>query len=466
VTVLSSPGLLGSNTLLGLLNGLLWMAVVPPWQTPDDPKHIEYVRLLSEGTQIPAFASDNTAPDPGLQRRILASMDDTAFWWYGRAPAYAPESAPPSSFAQVWLHGSHTAYYRASPLYYVTLSLLQPSDLLRGLYVARLVSVLLGTLVVLLTGLTARELFLDDPFVRHGAPAMVALLPMFAFVHSGVNSDALVNALAALAFFLMARLLVRGAAPSRLVLMVGAVTAAIAVKRIGLVLVPPLLLTFLLWGAGIARRSSRAVLATLVTAVALISALVTWLAAGGWSAMPSSLRWSLTQYFFNEPDQVSRLAAYLRAPGALRVIADYAWRIHNTFWGSFGWQVVEYPRWAYVAAAVLVIAAAAGSILIVTNRHEPAARRMALLVFGVATIHTVVAAIGFFVDYLDMPYPVPPQGRYLFLVMLPIAVLFVAGLGKWLPKHRRASALLALVVLLLAVDLGALLGLVVPFFYG
>jgi hypothetical protein len=79
---------------------------------------------------------------------------------------------------------------------------------------------------------------------------------------------------------------------------------------------------------------------------------------------------------------------------------------------------------------------------------------------------TAAAAIAFFVAYLDMPYPVPPQGRYLFVAILPIAVVFTAGMSAWIPPRRRARALLPFVALLLTFDLVTLLGVVLPFFYG
>jgi hypothetical protein len=75
-------------------------------------------------------------------------------------------------------------------------------------------------------------------------------------------------------------------------------------------------------------------------ALGLMLGAAAWFLGGGWAALPSSTRWDLTQYFFNEPDQALRIAAYLRAPGAGSAIAEYAWRVHESFWGSFGWQVL------------------------------------------------------------------------------------------------------------------------------
>ncbi len=346
------PLLLGLIVLLALVNGLIWSAVVPPWQTPDEPKHFEYVRLLAEGHGLVAFASEAEAGDPELQRWILASMDAHQFWWYGRAPGYDPDQ-PPQRFADVWLLGSHTAFYRASPAYYWLLARLQPGDRLLGLYLARLVSVLLGALTVLFVGLAARELFPDDPLVRYGAPAFAALHPMFAFAFAGVNSDALVNCLAAFAFLLLARLLARGANPARLVLLLAVVVAAVLVKRTALFLVPTLLVALLFWLA-LRRRRPGLTLALAGGVVLLaLAGLAQWGASGGWERLPQDVRWTALRYFFNEPDQPARVAAFLQANGVGSVIGKYLWGIHNTFWGSFGWQVIHFPGWLYVLLAAV-----------------------------------------------------------------------------------------------------------------
>lgn len=456
--------LLGRLALLALANGLLWAALVPAWQMPDEPKHFEYVRLLAERGRLVAFASEADAADPSLQQAILKSMDEQRFWWYGHAPGYDPDH-PPQRFADVWLYGSHTAFYRSSPVYYWLVARMQPADRLAGLYLARTLSVLLGVIVVLAAGWTARELFPDEPFVRFGVPAFVALAPMFAFVQAGVNNDALANALAALAFWLAARMLVRGASPARLAMLVGVVAAAVLVKRTALVLVPMLGLALLLRLAGRSRRAGLVVTLGGLALVALTLALGRWAAAGGLASVPEAWRWTALRYVFNEPDQWRRMLDYLQAPGIAPILVEYGWRIHNGFWGSFGWQLVNFPSAVYVALAALGAAALAGVLRRVLDRAAPPTQRGALVLFGLAVITAAAAATLFFIAYLNLPYPPPPQGRYLFVAMVPAAVLLGAGLAAWLPATRQVPALRAWIALLVGFDLLALLGFVVPYYY-
>lgn len=456
--------LLGRLALVGLVNGLLWAALVPPWQTPDEPKHFEYVRLLAERGRLVAFAGEAEAADPGLQQAILESMDAQRFWWYGHAPGYDPDR-PPRRFAEVWLFGSHTAFYRSSPAYYWLVAQLQPADRLAGLYLARTLSVLLGVAVVLFTGWAARELFPEDPFVRFGAPSFVALAPMFAFIHAGVSNDALVNAVAALGFWLMARLVSRGLSPARVGWLVVVVAAAVLVKRTALVLLPAAGFALLAPLAGRTRRPGLVLALGGLGLVALAALLGRWLWSGGLAALPEAWRWLGLRYFFNEPDQAQRILAALQAPGIGAALAEFLWRMHQSFWGSFGWQLINLPPLLYLALAAVAAVAVAGVLRRVAAARTTAIQRGGLLTYGVAVIVAIGAALAFFAAYLDLPGAPAPQGRYLFVTMVPLAVLLAAGLGAWLPDGRRAAALQAWFGLLVGFDLLVLLALVGPYFY-
>jgi len=459
-----NPLLLGLIVLLGLVNGLLWAAIVPPWQTPDEPKHFEYVRLLKEQGQVIAFATEAEAADPELQQYILASMDAHRFWWYGRAPGYDPDQ-PPQRFADVWTLGSHTAFYRASPAYYWLVARLQPGDRMLGLYVGRLISVLLGTLTVLFVGLAARELFPDDPLVRYGAPVFTALLPMFAFSFAGVNSDALVNCLTAFAFLLLARLLVRGANLARLILLTVVIGAAVLTKRTALFIVPTAVVAVLCW-LGLRRRRPGLTLAAAVGLAAVVGVTAwQWWLGGGWDRLPEAWRWTALRYFFNEPDQPGRVLDYLRAHGVGAVIVEYLWGMHNSFWGSFGWQVVQLPSWLYVVIGVIGLVALAGVVRRVLDSREPAPGRAMLLTAAVAVVAAAAAAVAFFLSYLYLPYPPLPQGRYLFGAIAGIALLVTAGLGAWVPAPRRVPALRLFIAAMAGFDAVALFAIVVPYFY-
>ncbi len=455
---------LGWLLLLSLTHGLLWLSLLPPWQAPDEPKHFEYVRLLAERPDLLAFADSSAPADPELQRWIIGSMDQQRFWWYGHAPGY-DAARPPQSFQDIWVRGMHTATYRSSPAYYLLAAALQPADRLWGLYLARALGLLLAGLAVLLIGLAARELFPEAPLIRYGAPALAALHPMAAFLSAGVNNDALANLLAAFAFFLLARLLARGASPARLALLLLAVAAAILTKRTTAYLLPTLLVLLVALPAARTRRPALGLGLGALSALGLTGLVLGWLRAGGWVGLPQATRFLLSRYFFNEPDQLDRIVRHLGTPGIGRIFLDQLIGMHRGFWGSFGWQVLPLPGLLEALLAVVTAVAALGILRRVLTGGDRPVQRAALVSAAAAVALVIGAALAFFAAYLDQPYAPPPQGRYLFAAWGPVCLLLTAGLAAWLPPARQWAALKALMAGLLILDGVVLLGLVVPFYY-
>ena len=56
--------------MLALARGLLYVAVIPPWQAPDEPWHFEYARLIADKGRL-VTARDLSVP---LQQAIIKSM--------------------------------------------------------------------------------------------------------------------------------------------------------------------------------------------------------------------------------------------------------------------------------------------------------------------------------------------------------------------------------------------------------
>src|SRR5262249_24920647 len=63
---------------LALLHGLLYVALLPPWQTPDEPAVFEYAALVSELGRVPTAADRDLA----LERRIAESLTRQRFFEY------------------------------------------------------------------------------------------------------------------------------------------------------------------------------------------------------------------------------------------------------------------------------------------------------------------------------------------------------------------------------------------------
>jgi hypothetical protein len=235
--------LLVAILLVGLIHGLLYVFLMPPWQHYDEPTHFEYVWLIANRPGLPKPGDY----DRDMRRQVAASMLEHGFY---RDLDYRPnlnEEAVSIGYTQL----------DDPPLYYLLASL--PVRLLHGqsvtlqLYAARLVSLCLYLAAILIGWGMLGELVVAGHPLRWMVPITLALLPGFTDLMTAVNND--VGAIAAFSLFLWAsiRLVRRGLSFFSLVFVFGAAALCYWTKNIvwlALPLLPVVLLFALLRGRG------------------------------------------------------------------------------------------------------------------------------------------------------------------------------------------------------------------------
>ncbi len=172
---------LGLILILGLLHGLLYIFLVPPWQHYDEPAHFEYAWLIANRPGLPLSGEF----DQPLRRALAASMIEHDFF---RGMDLLPDLE--ASNEAVWIGVSQVG---DPPLYYVLASLplrfLSTSDVTLQLYAARFVSLGLYLLSILCAWGMLQELVSDDHILRWMVPLSLALLPGFTDLMTSVNND-------------------------------------------------------------------------------------------------------------------------------------------------------------------------------------------------------------------------------------------------------------------------------------
>jgi hypothetical protein len=188
--------------LFGLIHGIVYVRLVPPWQHYDEPGHFEYAWLIAHQLKFPEEGDYNQS----MRRELAASMIEFDFF---KGMDFRPNLL--SIEEPIWIGISQTA---GLPLYYTLVALplwvVQYTDITFQLYLARCVSLLLylGTIVAAY-GIAGEISVQNDP-LRWLLPITVALLPGFVDVMTAVNDD--VGATAVFSLFLWAgvRLIVKG----------------------------------------------------------------------------------------------------------------------------------------------------------------------------------------------------------------------------------------------------------------
>ncbi|MBW1713705.1 MAG: hypothetical protein JRJ59_11210 [Deltaproteobacteria bacterium] len=133
----------------------------------------------------------------------------------------------------------------------------------------------------------------------------------------------------------------------------------------------------------------------------------------------------------------------------------------KSFWAYFGYLTAPMAWWWYAGAAVLAGAGLAGWARFGFSRLEPAQGLSLIFLaagLGLALIVILVRQAVFFPGSLA-------QGRHLFPAMVPLALLWAAGFKSLWPARLKPLAAAGALAFLWIMDLKALWGVAVPWFY-
>jgi len=380
---------------LFVLCAVSWSLVIPPFESPDEPGHARYIDFLLEHHRLPAAGDEarGEAHQPPLYYALAASVAAVA-----GLPPITVEPRRNPGFR--WYGGSSESKYLHDDTERPPLS-----GSASTLHWLRLLSVLLAAGTVAAVHRTAAwgEL---RPDLAVTAAAFAAFLPQFTFISATLNNDNLANLLSAASL----ACLVAGLRRSRDAVWAAAGILAglgLLAKFTGLVLVPCGLLAVWLSGGGRSRMRS----AVAFLAPALLVPLPLLIRNGivmGDPLAASAVGTTLPQLL----DRKSLLSPYF--------VTEFPAVLFRSFWGTFGWMSFPMPRWYYVVCGAATLGAAAGLVLM---RRDRATARLHLLL-GAA----VILQLGQVVVY-NMTFT-QAQGRFLFPVIGPIAILTATGLAE------------------------------------
>lgn len=391
--------------LLALGFNIVTPAAVPNQHNPDENAHMLYVKDLASG-HVPVFK-------PG---------------------ANAYESHQPPLY-----------YALAVPVYAAS----QHSGMATATRVVRVLSSILGVLLVIMAYLAVIRLMPSEPRVALGAAGFIALLPMNAAISGAVGNDVLINLLLVAGLWKLIRLCCSGeASPERVIRWEGAALLgvifgfAVLTKTTGLLLAPAIVVAFafLAW-----RKAAEPKSAVRAIVVALGIGL---LMASPWLARNQMLYGDpLAQRIFTTSfDKTAKADDLIRGFGGFGpyLMADAQWTFAS-FWGvfdsmSFFWGQDPRGRTPSPLAplsmpyGILFGLGVAGLVgLFPALRREdtrPDARQQAVL-WGLLTL--VLAT--FYTFFLFNMTFFQAQGRYWYPALLPFALAFALGFRGFYPQR-------------------------------
>jgi len=441
-----------------------YVFITPLWQAPDEPAHYNYVQHLVLRGSLPVLQEGD------YPHQYLEELKAAGF----------PEEM---SVASIRYEGHQP------PLYYFlgfpVLSVVQGFSLRVQVYALRLLSVLLGSAVVVLAHCLGRVLWPQAPLAAVALAGVVAFVPMHTAVCSAINNDVLAEALVLATALASARLfrwqptwhggeslsprpetgegsktpgrcalqkqrqshpraVVERGGTGGLGLLLG---LCLITKTTAFIAVP---LAVLALGAAWwhLRASLRAVVRAL-PAMLLPAATIS----GPW------LLRNMAIYGIGDPLGLERhnaiVAGQLTAGerlaqiGPAAMVREGAITLFRSFWGMFGWMGVPMDERLYYVLALVTVLAMVGVALWLWRSLSTrwSRRRLALSVmlasWGLMSIVSLVWYNLQFVQY---------QGRYLFPALPVWAALLVQGVRE---VGRRSLAVARVLLGLAAVVYGA-----------
>jgi hypothetical protein len=415
----------------------LYMWVMPPFEGPDEPQHLAYIEWLAEGKGFPP--QGDAAWDTPIEQEA------------GQSPFYYILASLPARLIDL---SSPRAEYRPNPYSFTSV----PEDPLAdndnravhypgevqplaggwlAIYLARVVTVSFGILLLVSTYGLARQVAPNEPRVAVASAFLAAVIPQVIFISSVASNDIPAAALSALTLWLLIRTVRLGLSGGRAL-------------GIGLA-----------YGMAILTKSSAAALG-----LAIAGALAWfWLSrreslwrtfrSGLWLALGALLTsgWWLIRSWILYRSPLG-LSTHDQTPWAISDPEAMAliWRrwldVFRSFWLALGWGTIR-PKgeWLYIIFGGLALVALAGLAIALVNGAKRPGRRPWVRPISIVVLLLAIIAVAVSLE-MWMHRVIAPHGRLMFPALAGIIVLLTVG---WYTLDRRVPFIVNGAIMLVAV---------------
>lgn len=405
--------------VLYILLGVLYSAILPVFEAPDEQQHYGYIQHVASDLRLPPWGERSPAGHEASQPPLYYTTAALLTAWRSHARPvtlkhnhfYGNYQAPGTvnDNKNVFLHDESERFpWRGAVL---------------TIHLARFVNLLFGALTVSATYLLARATFGDQAPLPLCAAALVAFMPQFLFVSSAINNDAAVSALSTIALWLLVRGIREGYSLSVAAeLGVAAGLASLSkVSALGLLPLTLAVMSVRLWRQSTGSQLHRRL--RLILRYGIVFLAVAFTISGWWYVRNS--------FLYDDPlGTRPHLQAWWKHedPLPVRVIWDQLPGVGLSFVAGFGMGNVHLPIGFYVFMASLTFLAATGFVAWAVHawrsgRH-PGPRAYSLASVSLWLI-LVFAALVRWMQLLKAPL-----GRLLFPAIGALAVLTIWGLDK------------------------------------
>ncbi len=435
-----------------LVRGIIFSFTVPIFKAPDENSHFMYITYLQDNFALPYIKFEGVPLDYEFWG-LLADERNTKKGFDRRF--YSEVNPKVRNFVEANGYSGIPVENFQMPFYYIVCaagSLLNHGNLYYVFYSSRLISVLFGLGVVLVSYLIAREVFPASKFMVYGLPIFISLIPQFTFSSSTLGNDVPAAFLTSLLFLQVIKMSKYGAENIRNFFWLGVTSGLALITKLSAMTLLPAILVFVAYAVYASRREEPCAQAGIVkcaavfflTAGAIIftSFLHNYLVSGSLTGTKSLVEYwrQKIQYWPLDYDNTSILRM---------LFSVWAVRLIKSFWGVFGWMEIWLPPAFYWFFYALTGFGAAGFVKAVTDnaRKKKAFENLqtrTFLLFAGAIISELILLLMF----LREMGGTQAQGRYFFLVLVPLISFMLYGIFYPVQKSKSRSRLVFCAVFL------------------
>jgi hypothetical protein len=400
-----AKGVLGLIVFVYSALGMIYAVQTPRWEAPDEPAHYNYVVDIAEKHRLPVLQMGD------YPHQYLEKIKAAKFPPYMSIERIRYESHQPPLY-----------YLLAAAVYKVTGSLGGEGQFL----VLRLLSVLLGCFLLLVSYAIVKEVLPEQEFLALTTTAMIATVPMHIAMTAAINNDALAELLLASIILLCIKHLKSGLS-TRQASALGLLLALALLTKTS-IYVPAVVSVVFSFAVRACTQGARGLLrqAALISGLAMLSA---------WWFVRNLLTYGDFDLFgWQRHDSVvvgqPTTAQWISEHGLLKTIQDFFVVSFRSFWAQFGWMGILIDSRLYALLGLVSILVTVGFILFLMRaiRDRQVVSRFQWWALSLLFVVFMLVAAG---DTLYNLKFVQHQGRYLFPALVPIGLAFALGLREW-----------------------------------
>lgn len=416
-----------------LLKEVVFTAIIPIWQTPDEQAHFAQVAYFSEMGFFPTSGKDLNREIYESENLLGTLRDDKGNNKFTFHPEYKIEYTGsetgkyeneiknlPLSYRRDYVKQEAADY---PPLYYAVSSVFYKAfyhfDLFTRVYAVRFFSIILSLVLVLIAFLIGKEVFPENELLQVTLPIFVSFQPMLSFVSVGVNSDNLMNTLFSVLIYLGILIIKRGVTLKLILLSVLTIILLYFTKPQFIYAIPVLGLAILLS----IKNTKSLIISFCISIIAGVSVIKLQ------NTISNYLKERTYLFSFFPGYKVTELSFVKYTKNALT--HTYA-EVLPWYWGVFDWLGVTLPHIVNKIINYTAVLAGFGFLINLVKNYK---NRLTIFMLLSAVIYFAGVSYYDYLFILGHGFSFGIQGRYFFPTIVPEMYILLVGLFFLIPNQ-------------------------------